>query len=498
MKLFYIYCDSYFSFDTKIKSIYFSDLKGSKFNFSGKNISLEQYIEDIYYTTYFYKGEEVDIFLKYGASYGDSNLAENKNILFLSKKNKLSLDIPTQYALLYGTKEKSSEILVSDYENTTIRYDFDNHTYQLFSYQGFSPCYYGGEYYHIPQAPFIMKVDDGFNIKWQVDKNNSEEDITYPRFVDGNAKKPIALYNNTLIVNLSAKYTEQESLTEKLYKSDGSFHGMGKEAFFIDGTLYCLYKEDGTVKWTQTFPVQIDDFTQLNEEQVVVASERYLYIVSCETGDIVNTIDTEIRQGERQECISISLLIHGDYLFVFGFKDCCLQIWDKNTLTKLRTIDAREQGWQFACLRPKVIDHQIFVPITLKGDELSGGAIFVIDANDIHAKVEVEEGPEFIQSLPSKDKPSGIHFSVDHPDWGHVLRFAERELLKAVLLYSSPDYQKYFTPRTVHLSHSGYSAEKALVQEKMDIFKNRFERYVQEPHIPGFGIAPIEFSYTLL
>jgi hypothetical protein len=243
--------------------------------------------------------------------------------------------------------------------------------------------------------------------------------------------------------------------------------------------------------------MQIDDIAKLTDSTIAVASERFLFVLNAASGEIQNKIDTKMRDSERVECTSMTLLVHGDYLFLFSYKDCRMQIWNKFSVDKIRTIDGVKQGWQFANKRPKQSKHHIFVPISLREYTIGFGAMLVIDARDIHAEVQVESGPDFTFSVPSKESPSRIEISVEHKDWGDMLRFLEREAFGAVLVASGDEICDFFSPREVHLNYSGYSASTDLIKQKLDIFKNRFERYIQEPLIIGIRLENIEFSYDL-
>jgi outer membrane protein assembly factor BamB len=502
MKLYFCHIDStVYKNDNKI---YLADKRGTKFLFNNNSIRTIGYSLDKFFYTYRIDNLLIDVCLNKDARYGDDQLVENGNILFLSNGVLIPLDKPTQYSLLYASTKNIDKIFVSEYEDkegiNTIFYNFKTNTYKKIMNAPCMAYYYGeNEYYYLPsEGPFILKADDSLNIQWALDKNVRKSNITYPRFVDNMSQKPLCFYKDTVIVNLTATLSHQKSLTRAYYNPDGTIMEMCDESFFIDGTIYSLYKKDGTVKWTQTFPVQVDDIIQLTEEKIISASERYLYIIDADTGVIDKKINTEIRTGERQECASITLLIHDNYLFVFSLKDCSMQIWNKNTLEKLRTIDAHEQGWQFAVHRPKIIDNHIFVPVAIRDNQISGGAIFVIDTDNIHAPLEVEEVPKFERILPSKGNTSGIHFTVNHPDWGYVLRFAERELLTEIGEIDRSEDNKNFTPRKVKLTYSGYTEKKEVVEDKLKIFKDRFERYVPGPHVLGVSFKPIQFEYELI
>ena len=502
MKLFYIPFRSTVSKNTDNGDFYFSDQYGTGLHLINKQLKTVFFAKDKFYGFYNYKGKNISIYLKEGSDYGDSELFENERISFFDGDQEIVLDNLTQAVLFYSSVKNSVDkytCYAPCEENVIISYSFVNDTYQTFDEDRFKPSYYLGEYYYFPisnKVAAIVKMTDQFKVEWLINKTDEEHKIEGPPTLDNSNPKPVLSFEDTVIVNLTAKRVYRRSLTEKsIQKSTGRVRFV-QESFFIDGGLYCLNKSDGSEVWQQTFPVKIDDIAKLDANKVAVASERYLYIVNASNGEIEQQIDTELREGERQEHTSMTLLTHGDYLFLFSYKDCGIKIWHRNTLELLRTIDVKKEGWHFAIKRPKVIDDHIFVPTQF--NSIGDGAMFVIDAKDIHAEVQAEERVSFECVMPSKEQPGIIEFKTDHADWAKMLRFLEREGLDAVLISSGTKLNRYFKPRKVHLTYSGYAEDKAIVKEKLDIFKPRFEHYIQSPLIPGIGIGAVEFSYTLI
>ena len=481
------------------ETLYFSDTRGGGASYGSGVISKKYFDMDVFWGVHVIDGQCVEVFIKEGGDYRAVDVANE--LIIKSEDDNLFLDFTTKDMLVNQIKRNATEILtipsyriVNDQEEWFVTfYNLATDTYYEILRRGVRPRYVDGDFFHfLGTSVFIHKCDNQLNEIWQFDGRALQKKVEAPKFIDQNAPRKIINLKKSIIVNFACERTKRKRVSEYAI-----LEGMESEPWFINGELYCFNNDNGEVNWTTTFPLQIDDIELADNGNVIVASERFLYVVNTEDGAILDKLDTQIRTSEREEQISITLLNHNGYLFVFSFKDCVMQIFNSETLELLRSIDEKERGWHFARYSPKVFGTQIVVPIEFSLPSINSGAMLVLDTDDIHAEIEVEEQPEFDITMPDQINQGVITCDVNYPDWSVVLRTVEMELFNAVICCSGVDTIKHFKPRTVVFNYSGYEADKEEVIEKMEIFKQRFEKYMQEPHIPGISIPPIEVEYNL-
>ena len=486
------------------QKIYFSDTLGGGFFYFNKNLSSIYFNENIFWGVHCLQEKNIEVFLDAGSDWRAIDIA--KNVIIKNHGGNIKLDKTIKKMLVYQIMKTESNFIVfkdrkivGDEEKRILTfYDLNKDTYEDVPAGGWNLQYNNGDFFGFGNSLCILKCDNKFQKKWFFDDRERERErereleIEPPKSINQNAPKKIINLKESIIVNFACERTKR-----KLESEEELPNWMNSEPWYINGELLCLNNDTGEANWTTTFPLQIDDIELTDSGNIVVASERFLYVVNPEDGAILDKLDTKIRTSEREEQISITLLNHNGYLFVFSFKDCLMQIFNSETLELLRTIDEKERGWHFARYRPKVFGSQIVVPIQFSLPSINNGAMFIIDTDDIHAEIDVEEQPNFDISIPDKDNKGIITCNVDYPDWSKVLRMIEEPLFDSVFSCSGIDTHKHFSPRKVLINYTGYDADKVEVEEKMQIFKKRFETYIQEPHVPGIAIPPIELEYNL-
>ena len=486
-------------------AIYFSDRRGGGGKYSNGVISKSYFDKTTFWGVYNYKGQHIEIHVEEGHDYTAKSVLDN--LIFNSEDTVEKLDSITRkmlYRQIYSpspSKEffvmRGVQFVDNKKKRYSIVYNLSDHTYkEHFEKIDLPSKYIDDGFYSVGTATVAgaSKLDESLEVKWEYEKLREIKEIEAPKFVDSNSDGKVFKIDNSIIVNLCCERSRRDRV-EKV----GLHQSTDFENWFIDGRLVSIDCDTGEENWSTVFPIQIDDIEITDAGKVAVACERFIYLVDASSGDILEKIDTGFRSIDYERQISVTLLNDQGYLFLFSYKDCVMQILDSNTLEVLRTIDESERGWNFARFRPRVFGSQIVVPMDLANFPYGAGGMLIIDANDIHAEIEIEDQPEFKMDSPDESNPGHITCSVDFPDWFTVVRYAENALFEEVLLYSDIDRNKHFKTRKIVLNYSGYEDDRALVEQKFEIFKERFEKFIQKPHIPGFGgFPPVELEYNLL
>jgi len=506
MKILFVHCNSNIQFNELDNVIELYDSRGSVFSVEGLSLFISSYSRDKPIGFYLLNNRLIKVFLASEARKGDSKLVEQSKIYFEPAVDFLSNKYGAQYGFFWSLVQKNSfgTLYSTHYKeqssNTRFIVTVDTKSgvdkTAIWSREGMrNPQFINFDEGYDHQGVTLSRGDGELNLLWKyVNKDSeiqSDQSLRYEQF------HKVVKLDSTVIVSLGSIRNERTSTVIVMYDDVEEEHTV-PDPYFTDGHFFGLDAETGEKKWLTVFDYQVEDFVLLPNGKLCVSSERKLYIVDSETGVIEQEIDSGIRKTDKIETVSMTLLAYDDKLYLFSYKDCAFQIRDANTLELLREVEAREQKWHFAKYRPTIAGKLIFLPIELGDSELAGGAILVIDTSDIHAEIQIESAPEFMEVLPSKSSHGPIQLSVSDSDWAKVLRFLERRLLELVFICSGTPQYRYFEPRSINFTYSGFGESVDFITEKMEIFKERFERYLAEPHIPGVGISPVEFNYSLI
>lgn len=383
--------------------------------------------------------------------------------------------------------------------NKETTYIFDTKSFELISLDGIkyaSNYWVGSDAFTWGNLGFGRK-SSSLDVLWKVSIDKSE-DYTSPFLIYDHLNSTPQILEKNVIFNLASRHASRYKTVS--YKGpDGDIVEQEEpDPYFTDGKVICADYETGDLVWEKDFEFQVDDIIALPNNDILVISERYLFIINSNSGEVIRQWDSGIRDGDRVYTGQMQLLLADGNVFLFSHKDCRFQIYDAISLDLIRTVDGVDRGLMFGARRPKVVGSKILVPTDLRNDSFSGGVVFVIETDKLDAEIEDEKGPELKITEPSESSPGPIVCEVDYPDYGNMFRFVERALISRVILNSATYTKEHFQPRTVKLIYSGYSDSKELIEEKMEVFKKRFARMVDEPHIPGIGMAPVEVEYELL
>lgn len=491
------------------KETLLTDLHGSLFIKKNEcSIELSKYSLDKIYGVLGFSGESLSIFLKRGVSISSRNLIRSGNVFFYFSNKVIELDSITKDLLLDYCLSGSYH-LIPNIVSTSVEVDeriktavlnLSSLNYELFDFgaEAIEDPMFLEHQLSCSHLALGLSLGNERLVKKNTFSSKKENPNLKPDQRIWNLEKRRVCYNGSIVIaSLGSIRQERDSDTIVSFEQEDQ-KWMAPDPYYTDGHLYGVASETGEKKWLAVFDYQVEDFVLLPSGKLCVISERYLYLLDPETGEIHTKFDTGIRKKERIETVSIRLLVHKDKLIITSLKDCSLQIRNADSLELLREIDAREEKWGFAKYPIQVAGDLVFVPVQLGESPLIGGAMLLMDMNNIDAPIEVEQGPEFEEVMPSKENPASIKISTNHPDWGTTLRFLERRLLELILIASGKPQYKYFKPRTAEFTYSGFDEDVDLVREKMEIFKERFREYLSEPRIPGISIGEVEFTYKLI
>lgn len=385
---------------------------------------------------------------------------------------------------------------VRDKKNKILVIDFLNKQYREIQPPVTKPTNIIGEKFFCCGDVGLIKLSNSLKVIWSI---NMPENYWSPRQIYNHDRARPILFKSFIIHNFSSKQILRSKTTSYLNENGLITEQEEQDYYSSDGRVVCLDIGTGASIWEANFDYQVDDILLVQEDKVLVTSERNLFLVNIENGSIEKQWNSQLRDSnERVLTGSNQLLALGDQVFHFSYKDCRFQVLDANSLEVIRSVDCVEQGLQFGADRPHVFGDKIFVPVDLRDDPFSGGSILMIDSNNIDGPIEIEQGPDFKITEPSPDKPGIIECEVDYEDWGNMFRFAERTLLSKVMHHSSDDKIQNFTPRKIKLRYSGYKDSRELVQEKMEVFKKRFERSVEEPQLHAISVPAVEVELELV
>jgi len=268
--------------------------------------------------------------------------------------------------------------------------------------------------------------------------------------------------NNIVVFNISSVLKSRYRKMQIVDRDGSASEYERPDPYFKDGKLVGLSLDKGELIWEANFEYQVDDILLIQTNKILVTTERELVILDGATGAEINRWDSGIRDAEeRVQTGSNQLLLIEDKVFHISYKDCRIQIYQEETMELLRTIDGVERGLQFGADRPKIFEKTVFLPVDLRYEPFSGGAWLVFDVDKWDAELEFEEEPNFKITCPTKEEPGIITCEVDHPDWGTMLRFAERKLTTAVVENSAEYAKKFFKPRKLKLTYSGFEAQRS-------------------------------------
>ena len=484
-----------------------TDFRGSLYRLDIQEQKLLSYEEYRDYGCVDVGGVYLRVKMSRHSNYSDSKLVESGAVFSEPRATWDNMDDRTKYAILRDTRRNdyslnrflTADLKVINRTFTTIV--FNKLKVKLKEVPGEDsyldkPIFMSDEIFCSHWGTSFGLGDTDFKIVGEVDAKIESSELKADQKLWNIEGRRVCLSGDTLIASLGSIRKERESDTIVAYEDAGGEH-MAPDPYYTDGHLYGINANTGEQQWLQVFDYQVEDFEILPNGKLVVISERNLYLLDPETGAIEQQFDTGIRKKERIETVSMRVFLHKDQLYITSLKDQVMQIRDANSLKLLREVDGREHKWGFGKYRPQAAGDIVLIPVELGKSPFTGGAMLLIDSNNLDAELQIEQGPEFEEVIPSKENPGPIKVKVHHPDWGLVVRFAERRLLELVMLTSDRSKYKYFKPRKIEFEYSGYKDDVELVQEKMDIFVERFKHYLAEPHVPGIGFQPVELVYTL-
>jgi len=446
-----------------VEHIHIDDERGSGYIYREGELHLIRYERDIRYGVINYQNELLEIRKK--RCHIDSLMKDIKRgACKLIKKNgkKYDIDAMEAYALLYGRRkmlgqEKKIAASISHYpkrrDTSVIILDLETRGYKTLKCDEYSFFYVidGACYRWLSfDDNEIVKYDSDLNEIWKYEYQGQDPRVMRPikKYVD---------YKATVIFNISA--VPKGKLLDDLA---------------AQGELSSLSKEDGSVNWHRTFPIQVDDCQRLTEDTLVLFSGNELFVLDGDSGETVSVIPT----GLNMQTTSVFIIVMSPHVYLFSKAENVLQIYDIESMDCLRQIEGTECGGNFY-YEPKMVGGKLFVPL---GAGSYCSPLLVIDGDDIYSPIEHEVEPEFCISTPDADNPA-IIMEVNHPCLGDVLRLAEIYALEHAekqgnegrRLGSNP----HFDGRVI-LKYSGCIADRKEAIEKLDILKERFDFYAQD------------------
>lgn len=247
------------------------------------------------------------------------------------------------------------------------------------------------------------------------------------------------------------------------------------------GSVYCWAKDDGVVRWHCDFDVPVQDLRRYNDTQLLAVVGGKLCLINAETGQV----DAEYETGLLHDFDRKAVHFYGDIICLYGLADNKIQFYQRDTFELLREVDCTPFDFKFYKFSSIQHDHLLFIPCLQNSHKYWQfcGSMLMIDLTDIHAELTIEQGPEFDIELPSKDN-GAIRLSVNHNDWGDIVRFAERHFAGLVYEHGknwlNPKHNKHFNG---HLELTVKGCDAPELTEKLGVFEKRMLKIIEDDEL---------------
>ena len=344
-----------------------------------------------------------------------------------------------------NTEKTESRLYVIDSNNSHIICAIDNLTV-------LKGCYVGGLLYDI-QYKHIEAYDENFKPAWRFE-------IPDPSF------NPAGQLNEREVI------AHEDSVIANFYVDPNNNYA---------GSVYCWAKDDGVVRWHCDFDVPVQDLRRYNDTQLLAVVGGKLCLINAEAGQV----DAEYETGLLHAFDRKAVHFYGDIICLYGLADNKIQFYQRDTFELLREVDCTPFDFKFYKFSSIQHDHLLFIPCLQNSHKYWQfcGSMLMIDLTDIHAELTIEQGPEFDIELPSKDN-GAIRLSVNHNDWGDIVRFAERHFAELVYEHGkswlNPKHNKHFNGH-LELTVKGCDAPELI--EKLGVFEKRMLKIIEDDEL---------------
>ena len=371
-----------------------------------KNYSFESLIGSIYYeNNWLLAYEQQNIInhtvekVRHGQCYfrnEDGEKMELPEILTICLVSNITYlaDPSPQFTFICSNFEKHAETKAYA---SLISFDPLNNTFKTVPFEQTSLSYIDGAMYAVGgrnEAKEVIRYNSSLEIEWRF---SVKGDTPNTRF----SQRPIE-NDKSIIVNLIAQRQGRRS---------------------IDGELFCLAKDDGSIIWRRKLPFTIQDCKRLSNNRLVIYTESNLHVLCPDTGETLKSVSTEF---DVFPC-SVHLFVYDSLLFVVNSKQSIIQIYDADSIQCIRKINVTEYGWLLTH-RFKIVGDRIYLGIS---DKHIYPSLLIIDPADIQAPLEIEASPGFIFTSPSESQ-SHILIEIENISIDDLIRFGEATILEQI------------------------------------------------------------------
>ena len=350
---------------------------------------------------------------------------------------------------------------------------------KLFVYRFANNHFYGFD----SEQNEVVKLDIGFKEVWKFS----------PEFTSKRAKQPL-LYDDKVLLFIGPK-EESRALVE----------GRGKYSF-SGGVLVGLNDADGSVVWEKDIPNAVDEYKLVGDILYVVSLHEIL-LIKPETGEIINSIDTQTTKPFDRTFKS-SIYVDESYIYYTHYEDSLILIYDVLSLALVKRVELPEgyhpKGHNF---HDENNGKQYF-SLANRTQYVAQGPVLEIDPNHLDAKIEFEQEPEIsINMQPSLDngQEQELLITLKSKSLDDALRFGE--------IYTRDEAQRFshnymgmtfqdrpFAPDSnfngvIRFVYSGCHQDEGIVNQHLRIMEKRFSNWVEKE---GFYSCKDKQQFTKL
>ena len=442
-----------------------------------------------------YLGIEENFHIKHDME-GQELLCCNKKVVV--PKNYTNEDIGYKYIFLEGGGKNEKHLLEKNYESSSYSL-FDMKTGDLLSYRH--------EVSATGRAIDNVSIADEYLLSVSSSKK-------YFARLDYDLK---ILWRYDLLRSKKAKLGKNI----KCFDGNALFCIKGEGSVFdpVGGSVVALEVDSGELVWQTQFPAlnSMQEF-ELHGDSIYCAASNMIYQLCARTGEIRQSVDTGAisitKCGTKEVNKKTRARVVGDYLFFLnnsptadsGFQSKNeFKIYDLKSFKLIRDVTLpQEYSFSDYSLKIEEFNGKAYIELVSAFVASSGGGVLEIDLNDVHAELEVEKGPKFIESeVFESDGKTSYRLSLVHETLDDILRFGEIEIKELALKkgknrWNSEAFNAEFNGK-IHLQIDG----KALkphehTEEWLPRLCERINSWAEGDYYDGQAENPVTLTYEII